>query len=124
MLEKRISVSPPEAAISWLDGKLPPIFHVNIVTVVLENGVLLGKQLNHRVEYAAQPDGSFLRTAPVGGEPDADIEAALVSAEGKTQALIAALVAHQGVMDYVTADGAVVRHEKTGDLYTLKVTEA
>lgn len=55
---------------------------------------------------------------------DADIEAALVAAEAKTQALIAALAAHQGIMDYVTTDGTAVRSERVGDLYEQKITQA
>lgn len=128
MIEKRINVSPPEAAISYVDGKLPPIFHVNIVTVLLDNGAIIGKQQNHRVEYTGQADGSFARNKPningVVGEPDADIEAALVAAEAKTQALIAALATHQGIMDYTTTDGVVVRYEKAGDLFKPRLTKA
>lgn len=96
MLEKRINVSPPEAPISYLDGKLPPHFHVNVVTVVTDSGALVGKQQTHRTAYTAQLDGTFARPK----EPDADVEAALAAAEDKTQAMWAELVRHQGVMDH------------------------
>lgn len=125
MLQKRTFVSPPEAPISWADGKLPPIFHVNVVTAVLDDGKLVGKQLCHRVAYCARHDGTWARGVyrqdlPTNDfvptvEPDDEIEAALAEAEPRILNVWAAMAKNHGIMDHAFPDATVVTHERAKD---------